>query len=280
MFKFNRNRRAAPDAMARRSFLKATALGGALAVAAASPARADGWMPWGTCINIDPANEPWGLPDPGSGFGMDKIHGLRFVGRSSIASALDWYFSWHRFGLMNVVTEESEGWVYDKADIIQIGNEPDIPGTADSMDPDTYGWYWNIYRGTYDGYAPLWASAGLGSGLVNAGNFLEAAWPGMDPKPDLIAVHCYDGDANQAMRECDDLWNRFGIPVIVTEWWRPANQVWDMIYALNNPWVGRSTVWHSMYPYSTAMNPGLTGLVDGSGNATDVGASFVSAPDV
>ncbi len=280
MLSLGGSRRKRREDMSRRQFLRMAALGGALTLAGASRLRADGSMPWGTCINIDPANEPWGHPDPNSGFAMDKIHGLRFVGRSSIAGWLDWYWGWHRFGLMNVITEQSQGWCYNKADIIQIGNEPDVAGTADSMDPDNYAWYWNLYRGTFDGFAPLWASAGLGSGLINAGNFLQAAWPGMNIKPDLVAVHCYDGDANQAIAECDDLWNRFGLPVIVTEWWRPANQVWDMIHALNNPTDGRSTAWHSMYPYTTAMNPTLTGLVDQNGNPTDVGASFVSAPDV
>jgi hypothetical protein len=35
-----------------------------------------------------------------------------------------------------------------------------------------------------------------------------------------------------------------------------------------------------MYPYTTAMNASLTGLVDQNGNPTNVGASFVSAPYV
>ena len=179
--------------------------------------------------------------------------------------------------VLSVVTSESQGFVYGRADILQVGNEPDVDGTR--MSPQDYAAQWNLYRDTYDGAFPYFALAGLGSGLTNSGEYLSAVWPLLNHKPDFVAVHCYDADVQQASQEIVDLWNRVGVPVIVTEWNHPNDQIWDMLDMLNGA-EGLSSVWNSYYPYTTAMNSGTPGLVDADGQPTPQGASFVSAPSV
>jgi hypothetical protein len=237
---------------------------------------------FGTCVNIDPVYWP-ANPHQINGFGMDKIKGFRTVSRNdpTLISYLDAAKLYGKH-VMVVVTEQSKGYVYYQADIVQIGNEPDLQSTY--MTPRAYADYWNLYRNTYDGAFKYFAMAGLGSGYGPARGYLHSVWPLLEKKPDLIAVHCYDGDVNQSANEVLDLWNAsvaMGDPtaIIVTEWNRAANQIWDMLAMLNGP-EGLSTAWNSYYPYTTAMDSSVQGLVDANNNPTDYGASFVSAPYV
>lgn len=229
---------------------------------------------FGSGVNIDPLYSP-ANPDPVSGFGMDKIHGFRYTSRNH-PGQLAYLDSAKAAGkhLMAIVTGESEGYVDPRADILQIGNEPDVATTG--LSPSDYAATWNLYRNTYDGDFGYFALAGLGSGLGPARAYLSGVWPLLDKKPDLVAVHLYDGDVTQATYEIDDLWNAVGVPVICTEWNHAQDQIWDLRAML----AGRCSAWDSYYPYTTAMNSSTQGLVDAEGNPTDYGAGFVSAPYV
>jgi hypothetical protein len=221
-------------------------------------------------MNIDPGNHP----PPLGGFGMDKITGFRWVCRREYSAQMDAYAD-AGYRIMSVVTEQSRGYVYPRSKIVQVENEPDL----NDVPALVYAAYWNLYRDTYNGAGWQWCSAGLGRGLINAGDYLAQVWPHMHRKPDMIGVHCYDKDVAQAAAEMDDLWNRFGKPIVCTEWNHTNDQVWGMLAMLNGA-DGRSSWWNSYFPYCTAMDPSVQGLVDENDHPTEYGASWVSSPDV
>lgn len=236
-----------------------------------------------TGVNIDPTYFP-AAPDPRTAFGMDKIHGFRVVSRESIAAYCDNAKAAGKHILAVVTTQScptpgANEFIYAGADIVQIGNEPDAGATL--MSPQAYAAYYNHVCELIAQYGinPYICTAGLASGLGNARAYLEQVWPLLNRTPDLVATHCYDGDTQQSANEIIDLWNAVQVPIVVTEWNKSADQIWDMLAMLNGA-EGLSSAWNSYFPYTTAMDPTTQGLVDAQGNPTGYGASFVSAPNV
>jgi hypothetical protein len=158
---------------------------------------------------------------------------------------------------------------------VQLDNEPDLQGFT----PRNYANYANHLHNLVQKYglSPFISLAGLGTGLGNSSSYLREVLPLLRFRPDLVAIHCYDGDTNQSAEEIIDLWNASYIPVIVTEWNKANQDIWSMLQMLNGA-EGLSTAWNSWYPYTTAMNDTTQGLVDTNGKPTPYGASFVSCP--
>lgn len=202
---------------------------------------------------------------------MDKFQGVRFTSFASVQGIIDYYKSIGKTTLA-IVTSESKGYVPWNADIVQVGNEPDVQSTY--MSPSDYAALWNLYRNTYPGFTMF--SAGLASGGLNAVNYLDMALPKMQRKPDAIAIHPYNKTASDAAGDFDLMWNAFQIPVVATEWYRPADQCWDFQAMLNGP-DGRSKVWNSWFCYSDQMETPF-GLLDVNGNPKDVAGSLISSP--
>jgi hypothetical protein len=228
-------------------------------------------------MNIDPLN-PSAAPDPRTGFGMDRINRVRAVSRNN-AQQNAYLDSLKAAGkqVMSVVTPESQGYVYPRSDLLQIGNEPDVQGT--SMTPQQYAQMWNQYRQQYDGKTGQFVMAGLGSGLGNASAYLDQVWPLLQTKPDQVALHLYDGDTQKSLQEIQDVQAKLqqlgsSAPVVVTEWNKPNDQIWPMLDMLN-----KNTAWASYFPYSSAQNPSTIGAVGAAQPAqpTSQGASLVSS---
>lgn len=165
--------------------------------------------------NVDPDN-------PANAPGAEELlrygfRGVRLVSRHGVENYTDAMWS---AGLMvlGVVTEQSGGYLCP-ADVYQIGNEPDVAGTADYRPAPEYVSYWNLYRDTYSDLMMI--GAGLGSGqtsywqaVKNAGGLHGAAG---------FAVHPYGKSATAAMSLL--LNYRAITPSLglwVTEWNRPT----------------------------------------------------------
>lgn len=98
------------------------------------------------------------------------------------------------------------------ASIVLMGNEPDHPKQCNKT-PREFADYWN------------WAAPQLareGRMLVSPATFtlswMEAWWPMVEPKPDAIAVHCYDFGGGNVCKDHILSYAKFGVPLMVTEW--------------------------------------------------------------
>ena len=224
-------------------------------------------------VNIDPNNEaawqqsqPWTLANEGFG-------GVRFVSRQSIQPRID-ALKGAGLSVMAIITSESGGYVPWNADLLQIGNEMDHGDTY--MPPSAYADMWVLYRNTYPQFGGRFVMGGLASGGQNAVNYTAAVFAaigGRAPLPDIIAIHPYAKTTWQAAGDFDAMWNRFGRPIIATEW-HNEDDTWNFQCML----AGRSSVWNSVFAYTDAMVPGF-GLRDGAGDPKPFYYSLLSAPE-
>ncbi|SCE91109.1 Glycosyl hydrolase catalytic core [Micromonospora chaiyaphumensis] len=224
-------------------------------------------------VNIDPSNEAAWQQTPPTRLADEGFRGVRFVSRQWIQPRID---ELKQAGLrvLAVVTDESGGYVPWNADYLQIGNEPDLPGTY--LSPSEYADLWVLYRNTYPQFAGRFVMAGLASGGQNAVNYAAAVFAaigGRAPLPDIVAIHPYAKTSAQAAGDFDLMWNAVGRPVVATEW-HNEDDTWNFQCML----AGRSSVWNSVFSYTDAMVPGF-GLRDGAGNPTPFYYSLLSAPE-
>jgi hypothetical protein len=133
-------------------------------------------------LNVDPFNSD-NAPS------VDQLQrcGARWVRLVSRPGVEDYVSACHAADIMvlAVVTQQSEGYLCP-AEFFQIGNEPDVPGTGDTMSAASYVEYWNLYRNTYPDVPMI--GAGLGSGqaaywrsVQSAGGLHGAAGFGVHP---------------------------------------------------------------------------------------------------
>lgn len=182
-------------------------------------------MPGSNVDPLNPANAPTSAALLGAG-----LRWVRLVSRDNNAvrgAAADYQAA----GIMvlAIITEQSGGYVLPGADYCQIGNEPDVSGTADAMSAHDYVAYWNLYYDTWFAPGRPYASvpvigAGLGSGdtnywrqVQNAGGLRGAAG---------YAVHPYAKTAGQALSLLTAY--RAVTPTMscwVTEWARPTREI-------------------------------------------------------
>ena len=112
-------------------------------------------------------------------------------------------------------------------DVVQIGNEPDVPETF--MTPEEYAEQWVLYRNTYPDFTMF--SAGLASGQLAYCEQVLVAIGDQAPLPDAIAIHPYIKTPDEAASLFDAYWNLTvelfgaGIPIVATEWYRPAARI-------------------------------------------------------
>jgi hypothetical protein len=162
-------------------------------------------------INVDPEN-PANTASPQeiriAGFG-----GVRLVSRPEVEAAAREFQAAGLF-VLSVVTEQSGGFLIPDADLTQIGNEPDIDGTADSMGAREYADYARLYRDTYPGLPMI--TAGLASNQPaylkaarDAGGLKGFLGVGLHYPTNLLAIGNF-------ARYTDNL------PLYVTEWWTDA----------------------------------------------------------
>jgi len=225
-------------------------------------------------VNVDPNNpSPWAAPDPAQ-LVAEHLQGVRLTSRDSPV-VFQYAEACKAAGLqvLAIITGESGGYVLPQADIVQIGNEPDLPGTW--LDPAEYARLWDLYRRTYPQFVMF--SAGLASGapsyMAQVLDSITSDWPA------AIAIHPYAKFADSAADLFDAYWNLTGlVPVVATEWWQPASvgQIWAFQDMLNNQVDGRSTVWSSWFCYTDAMAPGF-GLRGSDGAPNDAYYELVTA---
>jgi hypothetical protein len=116
-------------------------------------------------VNCDPEN-PANAPTSGELL-WANVRWVRLVTRES-AIVHDYTARMREAGIMvlAVITEQSQGHVCaDCGDIMQCGNEPDLPNHGDSFSASKYVDYWNLYYGTW--FAPGKPFAGVP--LISAG---------------------------------------------------------------------------------------------------------------
>jgi len=167
-----------------------------------------------TLVNVDPENPANTAPATtirDAGFG-----GVRIVSRNGLA---DFVTECHEAGLfvLACVNEQSHGYLVPGADLYQIGNEPDIAGTNDSMPAQDYAGYAQLYRNTYRELPMITAGLASGQPLYLRDVDIAGGLVGFN----AIALH-YPKDATDI--------NRFtkyahGLPKVITEWWRPADHI-------------------------------------------------------
>jgi len=174
-------------------------------------------------INIDPEN-PGNTSDPdvikAAGF-----TGMRFVSRNldSVNSYVEQARSAGMFTLA-VVTEQSLGYLVPGADCYQIGNEPDIDGTGDTMSAPAFAGHLQLYRNTYPGLAMI--TGGLASAQVvylrqvrDHGGLAGFHGVGMHYPRDAATITKFASFAG-------------GLPMVISEWWRPAEHIPDYVQQL------------------------------------------------
>jgi hypothetical protein len=170
-------------------------------------------------LNVDPAN-PYNRPDPF----MLRDMGCRWVRLVSRPDLEDYVDECHdaHLAVLSVVTEQSGGYLIPAAEWTQIGNEPDVSGTTDSMSAQAYVVYWNLYRQTYPDLVMI--GAGLASGQSSYWQQIQAA--GGLQGASGFSVHPYNKTAAQA----ESLLKAYqkitpGLQTWVTEWHRPTAEV-------------------------------------------------------
>jgi hypothetical protein len=160
---------------------------------------------------LNPANWPPANVLRAFGFGGVRVVSRRGIEAQTAAVQAEGLF------VLAVVTEQSGGYLLPSADLTQIGNEPDIGGTADSMDPPTFTNYLRLYRDTYPDLPMI--TGGLASGDYT---YLQRV-------RDLgglqgfsgVAVH-YPANATILGRYRN---NAAGLPLYVTEWNTSADRI-------------------------------------------------------
>src|SRR3982751_3678191 len=112
-------------------------------------------------VNVDPHNpSPWAKPDPAA-LRAEHFDGVRLTSRGDpVVYAFAEACRAAGLQVMAIVTGESGGYVLPQADIVQIGNEPDLFDTW--LDPLDYASLWDLYRKTYPQFVMF--SAGMASG--------------------------------------------------------------------------------------------------------------------
>lgn len=172
------------------------------------------WL-YSMLINCDPFN-PDNRADPAR---MPSIFGgVRLVSRHGVE---DYVQDCQNFGLyvLAVVTAQSEGYLVPGADCYQIGNEPDIDGTADSMGPREFAQHLALYRDTYPTLPMI--TGGLANGdpgwLYNLQRFDGVrGYNG-------VAIH-YPSSVTK-MKDYLTAMGRTKKPLWITEWNRPADEI-------------------------------------------------------
>jgi len=169
-------------------------------------------------VNVDPLN-PTNAPLPADLMRLGD-RWVRLVSRPGVEQYVNWM---QVAGIMvvAVVNEQSGGYLCP-ADVYQIGNEPDVPGTDDSMSPAGYRSYFRLYRETYPDLTMI--GAGLGSGQTSYWNTVIQG--GGLPGASGFAVHPYAKTAQQAR----SLLNQYrtlspSLPLWCTEINRPAAEL-------------------------------------------------------
>jgi len=165
-------------------------------------------------VNGDPqnsANWPLGAVLRGFGFG-----GVRLVSRRGIEPEVAQMQAEGMF-VLAVVNEQSKGYLVPGADLYQIGNEPDIGGTADAMTPQDFAAYLQLYRNTYADLPMI--PGGLASGDANY--LKEVRLSGGLNGFSGVALH-YPSSSIVL-----DTYKRYapGLPIYVTEWNVSADRV-------------------------------------------------------
>ncbi len=171
----------------------------------------------GLC-NVDPLN-PDGAPFANTLIAAG-FRGVRLVSRPSVAPYVQ---RMQDAGLMvlAVVTEQSGGYLCP-ADVYQVGNEPDVAGTGDSMSAADYVVHWNLYRETYPDVIMI--GAGLASGQTSYWQAVQAA--GGLKGAAGFAVHPYARTALSAaglLKAYQKITP--GLSLWVSEWHRPDAEI-------------------------------------------------------
>jgi hypothetical protein len=210
-------------------------------------------------VNVDPDN-PANAPTP------EQVlrYNCRWVRLVSRYGVDDYAEAMQARGVMvlAVVTEQSGGYIC-AADMVQIGNECDLPDHGDSFSPNKYVEYWNLYYGTWFAPGKPFAhvpviSAGFASGqtsywqhIVNLGGLRGCSG---------LSVHPYAKTAAQArslLLEYQRLSPALpALPIFVTEWNRPTAEIPGFAAMLNQ--TAAMSCWFSW-----------GGLADGSFKASE-----------
>jgi hypothetical protein len=167
-----------------------------------------------TLCNVDP-NNPVNTASPAA-IRAKGFAGVRYVSRRGLD---DWVVECQAAGLyvLACITEQSEGYVPANADLVQIGNEPDIVGTADSMDAVTFAGYLQLYRRTYPELPMITGALASGQptylrNVRDAGGLNGFLGVGLHYPSEATTFASYKRYAS-------------GLPFYVTEWWRPAERI-------------------------------------------------------
>jgi hypothetical protein len=234
----------------------------------------------GMAVNIDARNEvAWSITQPAK-LVADGFKGVRLTSYPDVQGRIDALVNAGLAVMAIIHPTDSQGYVPWNATFLQIGNEPDAPGSF--MSPQEYADMWVIYRNTYPQFAGRFVMAGLASGgdaAIQYARDVFAAIGDRAPLPDVIAIHPYTLTTQQASDQFDAMWNAFNIPVIATEWWKnhTENDTWNFQCMLNNNPDGRSRIWNSWFCYTDAMVSPF-GLTDRDGNRKDEYYALLSAP--
>jgi hypothetical protein len=161
--------------------------------------------------------------------------------------------------VLGVEDQSARGYILppDLVDAVQIGNEPDQAGPSSwTRTVDEYVQDLQIYRGTYPQYTMI--AAGLASGDPSyLQQVIEAG--GLDGYS-AIAVHPYAKSASEASDLLDAYQALTELPIVVSEWNRPVNEISDFRAML-----AQKTVQAFWFCDGDWMVDGM-GLFDKSGN--------------
>jgi hypothetical protein len=152
--------------------------------------------------------------------------------------------------------------------ILQIFNEPDVMSDPVKWKtPVQYAAAYAQWRTNYPLHAMF--TAGLASGVSSYyADFLKALTdnhPGV-ALPDAVAVHPYTKNASEAAALLNEYSSKDpSIPVVVTEWNRPANEneivPFQNMLAIVNSSSGMARLWNSWFPWCAAQEQTTPGLV-------------------
>jgi hypothetical protein len=167
-----------------------------------------------TLVNVDPLN-PVNTAPPleirAKGFA-----GVRYVSRLGLD---DWVNECQTAGLYVVacITEQSDGHLPPNADLYQIGNEPDIDGTDDTMDAVAFAGYLQLYRRTYPELPMITGALASGQPIYlrnvrDAGGLTGFLGVGLHYPSEATMFAGYKRYTG-------------GLPFYVTEWWRPTERI-------------------------------------------------------
>lgn len=199
-----------------------------------------------TLVNVDPNNGPPSMAElKALGLG-----GVRLVARNdAVVRQYIGDVQANDLMVLAVITEQSGG-AWGTADMYQIGNEPDIPSTADSRTPSQYIDYWNLYYNTMRGQGvqqPI-MSAGLGSGMPSWWRSVQAA--GGLPGCAALCLHPYAKTAAQSLA----LFASYraiapATSIFVDEWNRPHLEIPEYMMMLRSTTYIMGNAWFCWQPY-------------------------------